>query len=88
MTASLSPAIAENFLSAASFHEFFAKREITDIHDKFEKREQAPIGVPRKSCTTNLFFGFFFDGTKNNYEQAEVTKNHSNVAHSMTAIPA
>ncbi|WP_177307218.1 T6SS phospholipase effector Tle1-like catalytic domain-containing protein [Pseudoduganella namucuonensis] len=38
------------------------------------------LGKPGDSCKTNLFFGFFFDGTKNNYVQAEAGKNHSNVA--------
>jgi hypothetical protein len=34
-----------------------------------------------------LFFGFFFDGTKNNYIQAETTKNHSNVARLYDCFP-
>jgi hypothetical protein len=44
------------------------------------KEGSSPLGIPGQSCTTNLFFGFFFDGTKNNCVQAEGGKNHANVA--------
>ncbi|SFU31604.1 phospholipase effector Tle1 domain-containing protein [Pseudoduganella namucuonensis] len=54
---------------------------------KREEMEQPPLGVPGASCTTNLFFGFFFDGTKNNYVQAEPGKNHSNVARLYDCFP-
>jgi hypothetical protein len=53
----------------------------------FEKRERPHIGVPCASCNANLFFGFFFDGTKNNYVQAEAGKNHSNVARLYDCYP-
>jgi hypothetical protein len=33
-----------------------------------------------KECTTNIFFGIFFDGTKNNYVQGSQAGNQSNVA--------
>lgn len=34
-----------------------------------------------------MFFGFFFDGTKNNYVKAEAGKNHSNVARLYDCYP-
>ncbi len=52
-----------------------------------ESREQPKIGVPGDSCKTNLFFGFFFDGTKNSYVQAEKGKNLSNVARLYDCYP-
>jgi hypothetical protein len=54
---------------------------------KFQQREHPPVGVPRESCTTNLFFGFFFDGTKNNYVEAEAGLNHSNVVRLYDCFP-
>ena len=46
---------------------------------------QVPVGIAL--CKTNLFFGFFFDGTKNNYVQAEAGKNHSNLARLYDCCP-
>jgi hypothetical protein len=53
----------------------------------WETREQPPVGIPGLSCTTNLFFGFFFDRTKNNYLQVAAGKNHSNVARLYDSYP-
>jgi hypothetical protein len=49
------------------------------VHSSFER---GPRELPIKGdgCKTKLFFGFFFDGTKNNYVQAEAGKSHSNIA--------
>lgn len=52
-----------------------------------EFREMPLLGVSGQSCKTNLFFGFFFDGTKNNYVLAEKGKNHSNVARLYDCYP-
>lgn len=87
MTTFLSPLINENFSSAVNLTEFFGRDQIDGVISKLERREQPPIGVPGRSCETNLFFGFFFDGTKNNYEQAETIKNHSNVARLYDCYP-
>ena len=35
--------------------------------EELQKREEIPIGKPGLSCQNNLFLGFFFDGTRNNY---------------------
>lgn len=86
MTAALSGFIGESYSIAIDREVFFSGSEGKKIR-KHEDREQPAIGVPKVSCNTNLFFGFFFDGTKNNYEQAEVTKNHSNVARLYDCYP-
>jgi hypothetical protein len=39
------------------------------------------------TCTTPLYFGLFFDGTKNNYELNESTKSQSNVARLYDTFP-
>lgn len=80
MTASLLPSIGEEFSDATNFNAFFGKNERPVIRSEHEMREQPPIGNPYESCSRNLFFGFFFDGTKNNYIQAESTKSYSNIA--------
>lgn len=87
MTMFLAPPISENFSSAADPAKFFSRDQIDSIQSMCGGRELPPIGSPRESCNTNLFFGFFFDGTKNNYEQAETTNNHSNVARLYDCYP-
>lgn len=87
MTAQLSQPIGAEFSSATEFVKLFKANEQGKIRLGHEKREQPLIGAPGVSCETNLFFGFFFDGTKNNYEQAEATKSHSNVARLYDCYP-
>jgi hypothetical protein len=87
MNARLSQQISAEFGKAAETETFFGGDILREIRKKFESREQPIIGVPGKSCETNLFFGFFFDGTKNNYIQAETIKNHSNVARLYDCYP-
>lgn len=86
MSAVLSPQLSEKYLVASNREAFFDK-DFTKQLDNFEQREQPPICKPGISCTTNLFFGFFFDGTKNNYIQAESSKTHSNVARLYDCYP-
>ena len=78
--------IDQNFHSAVIKEKLFDKaaREIIDLH---ETRERPPQCKLKESCTTNLFFGFFFDGTKNNYINAESAKNHSNIARLYDCYP-
>ena len=83
----LAPTINDSFSAATSFRSFFDKAEVRVITKQYEPREQPVFSIPARSCTTNLFFGFFFDGTKNNYERAEVGKNHSNVARLYDCYP-
>ncbi|SHN11120.1 Uncharacterized alpha/beta hydrolase domain [Duganella sacchari] len=87
MSAILIPPIPETFVKADAMKGFFDDLEERDIRKKHEVREQPILGVPGESCKTNLFFGFFFDGTKNNYVQAEAGQNHSNVARLYDCYP-
>lgn len=86
MTASLSPQFAESFERADITETFFSEDEKDDLRD-YEKREQAPLGDPKSSCNTNIFFGFFFDGRRNNYVKANSTKAHSNIARLYDCFP-
>lgn len=86
MSTSLSAQVAENFSFAHDFNSFFAGADLKTVRN-LEKREQISTSMPSSSCTTNLFFGFFFDGTKNNYVKAEAGKNHSNVARLYDCYP-
>jgi hypothetical protein len=87
MSAELCAQIGDRFTAAIEFNKFFTETEGKKIRKIFEPREQPILGVPGESCKTNLFFGFFFDGTKNNYIQAEAGKTHSNVARLYDCYP-
>lgn len=87
MSARLCPKVSDAFLSASSYVDFFTAKQREEIQNRWEMREQPVLGVPGESCKTNLFFGFFFDGTKNNYVQAEKPKNQSNVARLYDCYP-
>lgn len=82
----LCPHIPENYSAAVAKKDFFTKDE-RNLLTAFEKRELPDFSCPKDSCTTDLFFGFFFDGTKNNYMKAEKGKNHSNVARLYDCFP-
>jgi hypothetical protein len=75
-----------SFVEGASHLKFFTGEERGKIQ-ALELREVPIVGIPMESCKTNLFFGFFFDGTKNNYVQAEKGLNHSNVARLYDCYP-
>lgn len=87
MSTQLSFSIPYEYSSAAVRNVLFKseKRKL----DGLEEREQPKLGAPGKSCETELFFGFFFDGTRNNYELADKngTRNHSNVARLYDCFP-
>ena len=87
MSARLSPQFGAEFKDAIDSEIFFGGKIMRDIRAVHESREQPILGRPGKSCETNLFFGFFFDGTTNNYVQAETAKNHSNVARLYDCYP-
>jgi hypothetical protein len=86
MSAMLCPFISHTFANASHVQDFFDERERQTTRN-FDRMEQPLIGVPGESCKTNLFFGFFFDGTKNNYVQAEKGLSHSNVARLYDCYP-
>ncbi|WP_241499289.1 T6SS phospholipase effector Tle1-like catalytic domain-containing protein [Chromobacterium sphagni] len=54
---------------------------------KYEQRELPPVGNPNASCDFNLFFGFFFDGTRNNYNLCTENEGFSNVARLYDTYP-
>ena len=87
MSTTLASQLGLHFANPETANIFFERDELRDIRKKFESREQLVTNVPGKSCETNLFFGFFFDGTKNNYIQAETARNHSNVARLYDCYP-
>lgn len=82
----LVPDVDINFLRTLEKEGFFSDQEIQKLK-RYERREQPEYCKPGESCKTNLFFGFFFDGTKNNYIDAETAKNHSNVARLYDCYP-
>lgn len=53
----------------------------------WEKRELPPPANPGTSCDFNLFFGFFFDGTRNNYNLCQQNEGYSNVARLYDCYP-
>jgi hypothetical protein len=80
LSANLCPPIPQNFSDAIDRKILFDDSE-NDVIDNLEYRES------NNGCLTNLFFGFFFDGTKNNYMQGLVAKNQSNVARVYDCYP-
>ncbi|ATD61134.1 hypothetical protein CNX70_13890 [Janthinobacterium svalbardensis] len=76
----------EKFSIAFDQNKFFSDDNLKIIRNK-EKREKPKIGCGPDGCKTNLFFGFFFDGTRNNYILAEREKTHSNVARLYDCYP-
>jgi hypothetical protein len=56
VTAKLAPPFPLSYVHAASKDEFFGQEELETI-EKYEKREQPPVGTPCESCSSDLFFG-------------------------------
>ena len=65
---------------------FDQEQEAPIIHD-YEYRQLPPPASPATSCDFNLFFGFFFDGTRNNYNQCKQNDAYSNVARLYDCYP-
>ncbi|WP_038493375.1 DUF2235 domain-containing protein [Janthinobacterium agaricidamnosum] len=82
----LIPTIPEDYSVASDRDSFFKVAEKRALI-AFEKREESGPKNSSTSCTTNLFFGFFFDGTKNNYVGAESSKTHSNIVRLYDCFP-
>ena len=87
MRATLCPQLPDFFLQPEAFDIFFCKKDADNLQKVMIKRKLPPRCNPKESCTTNLFFGFFFDGTKNNYVLAEEAKTLSNVARLYDCYP-
>lgn len=86
MSAILCALISDAFSDAETPSKFFDKAESKGML-ALAARELPITGAVGDLCQTNLFFGFFFDGTKNNYVQAETGLNHSNVARLYDCYP-
>lgn len=86
MSTYLSPSIGNEFETPFLRELFFSARSEQELK-RLETRERALYCDPRISCDTNLFFGFFFDGTGNNYINAEKAKDHSNIARLYDCFP-
>jgi hypothetical protein len=84
VSANLIDGISVKYTKTSSLEEFFAKDEL-DILEKFQREQQQVIAD--SPCSNNLYFGFFFDGTKNNYKKANINLAHSNVARLYDAYP-
>ena len=91
MMAHLVPAIekGKNFLDPSDFESFFNQAEIQRLRNENGVREKSSTGIPEDSCKTNLFFGFFMDGTRNNYLKSLEKKNHTetNIVRLYSAFP-
>lgn len=86
MTVKLCNQVNLRFCNASNYEEFFDDEQRKKIRT-FEKIQQYPTGPSYGTCKNHLFFGFFFDGTKNNYIQAEKNKTHSNIARLYDCYP-
>ena len=93
MSATLIGTIGLPFAKAADFKVLFD--EVADEITAAESARQQPkFNVPGTSCNSELFFGFFFDGTKNSYLESDTPRpngsaklNHSNVARLYGCFP-
>lgn len=90
MTAFLVNRLAETVVDPSSPRRFFSKEQQEKLREYSLSREAIPLGKPGQSCENNLFFGFFFDGTRNNYaldEESPSRNTHSNVSRLFDAYP-
>lgn len=86
----ISPVDVQSNANPSNFERFFSQAERDLLRDQFQRpRETVPLCQPGKSCENNLFLGFFFDGTRNNYALSEESgkHTHSNVARLYDAYP-
>ncbi len=66
-------------INPCDYFKFFSEEE-DRIIARMEPRQLPPPARPATSCDLNLFFGFFFDGTRNNYNLCAENEAYSNVA--------
>ncbi|MDN0074502.1 DUF2235 domain-containing protein [Crenobacter sp. SG2303] len=85
MTKMCSPAPA-SYSNPCDRDNFFSASDKNKLID-WEKRELRPICNPNASCDFNLFFGFFFDGTRNNYNLIQSDEGFTNVARLYDCYP-
>ncbi len=75
---------AESYLDSGEFTSFFTPDEQRRIR---HSEDRAELPIVNGTCRDNLFFGFFFDGTKNNYKKAAADNSFSNVARLYDCYP-
>ncbi|SEG18168.1 T6SS phospholipase effector Tle1-like catalytic domain-containing protein [Marinobacterium lutimaris] len=87
MSSTLASPLQQRHANPSAKNDFFLPSEISDL-DSFEESREIN-STPLSPCDTNLFFGFFFDGTGNNYEDSINQGDHSqsNVARLYSAYP-
>ena len=73
-------------INPCDYFKFFSEEE-DRIIARMEPRQLPPPSRPATSCDFNLFFGFFFDGTRNNYNQCAENEAYSNVARLYDCYP-
>ncbi len=75
-------------VNPADINSFFDRfKELPVIDETAAKRECPAAGTFPPSCSVNLAFGFFFDGTNNNLDKDYPVQGHSNVARLYLAFP-
>ena len=79
--------IPETAKNPCVFEEFFDSESEVSQARAFEYRQLPPPARPATSCDFNLFFGFFFDGTRNNYNLCTENEAYSNVARLYDCYP-
>ncbi|WP_420475411.1 T6SS phospholipase effector Tle1-like catalytic domain-containing protein [Noviherbaspirillum sp. ST9] len=77
-----------DYTDPSNVDRFFSRGDVEKIKSNLI-RESAPIGECGSQCKPNLFFGFFHDGTRNNYGKSIEKKNHthSNIARLYSCYP-
>ncbi|WP_445620918.1 T6SS phospholipase effector Tle1-like catalytic domain-containing protein [Kushneria sp. Sum13] len=87
MSARVASLLESTFVNPSDRGVFFSVAEQNDIQGKYEKRENNDN--PLAPCDTNLFLGFFFDGTGNNFADSleRGDNSQSNVARLYGAFP-
>ena len=86
---SLCDGIPVKYSRAVDYGALFSEAaELKKLQKIFEPREQPNYGKPGDSCKYNLFFGFFFDGTRNNYTRSEELEQGRAKAEDGTVLPA
>jgi hypothetical protein len=88
MSTCLINGVGNEYLHAETPEKLFSRVELDDLKKQQQQQSGSiPSADPFEACSNNLYMGFFFDGTKNNYTKAEANKAHSNVARLYDAFP-
>ncbi|MFC0337344.1 Uncharacterized alpha/beta hydrolase domain [Kushneria avicenniae] len=87
MSARIADVLENSFAAPSNRGSFFSVDEQNVIQNKYEQREKGDN--PLAPCNTNLFLGFFFDGTNNNFADSleRGDNSQSNVARLYGAFP-